>query len=100
MRASHINFKGEIPKIYKGKYAGGSFWLSFLTEQIATFLLLFPWTPISAIVEAMKPYGCIAIWSYYSHMAIQPSGFMAKRVAIQENHHSSIGGGMVYQKRK
>ena len=31
---------------------------------------------------ATEPYGYIAIWSYYGHMAILPYGFMAKRVAI------------------
>ena len=35
------------------------------------------------------PYGCIAIWSNYGHMAVQPYGYVAIRVANMGVHGKS-----------
>ena len=42
---------------------------------------LFGMTKILAMVIAIMPYGCTAIWSNYGDMAVQPYDHMAIRVA-------------------
>ena len=75
-----------VPKIYKGKYAGGSFWLSFLTYWSYKFNLLTRLTQFYCSFHR-HPYWLHymrqkAIW-LYSHMALIWNRFFFKVVCIK-----------------